>query len=229
MKMKNRLLLITVLLLRALINDNCASAAKPGAYGLWPGYYGSIALNSRWGLWAEAQYRAYDFRLDLEQLLLRGAVTYNVRPDVQLAAGYAYVRSEPYIPGTEQKRVTEEHRLYQQLILRNRWGRVYLTHRYRVEERFLPDEVFKVRFRYFLGGNLCLNHKGMHQGTAYLSAYNELFIHDRRPLFDRNRLYAGVGYNISKNVRIEGGSMWQFLENGYRPQTQLMLWHTMKL
>lgn len=204
---------------------------KPGPFGAWPIYFGSAAINDRWGLWGEAQYRSYDFAGDLDQLLLRTAVTYNLdsAKNVQVAQGYAYVRSEPYIAGTGDKRVTEEHRLYQQLILRQRWGRLYLQHRYRLEERFLADNNFRVRFRYFLSANFCLNKKSLGQGTVYLSAYNELFIHSDQPFFDRDRIFGGLGYGISKTLRLEVGPMWQQVATSGRPQLVVQAFHNFKL
>lgn len=227
--MRRRLFLTAAMFLLAFCGPGVAHAGKPAPYGFWPGYFSAFSLGSRWGLWAETQYRAYDFAGDLEQLLLRGAITCNLRPDAQLAAGYAYVRSEPYIPGTDAKRATDEHRPYQQLILRSRWGRLYSTHRYRVEERFLADGVFKLRFRYSLAASFCLNQKELSPGALYLSAYNEIFIHDRGPHYDRDRIYAGLGYCLSKSLRAEAGNMWQILEQGGRPQLQLMVFHTLRL
>jgi hypothetical protein len=220
--------LFTTLLLSLL--SLTTFAAGPGSFGLWPAYYGSGAINNRLGIWLELQPRMYDFEGDLEQVLARAAITYNLTNDgtVQLAQGYGYIRSEPYISGTENKRVTEEHRVYQQLILRQRWGRFYLQHRYRLEERFLQDD-FRVRLRYFLSGNLCLNAKEMKPGTAFLSAYNEVFLHTDRPVFDRNRLYGGLGYVFNKNFRLEAGGMWQMQEAVTRPQLQIILWHNFKL
>ncbi len=205
-------------------------AAKPGPYGLWPAYYGSIGLNDRFGIWAEGQYRCYDLTGDLEQLLLRTAITYNPsgNKNVQFAQGYGYVRSEPYLAGTESKRVTEEHRLYQQLILRQRFSPFYLQHRYRIEERFLSND-FRVRFRYFLSGNLCLNKRELSKGAIFLSAYNEIFLHSNKPVFDRNRLYAGLGCVLSKSVRMEAGHMWQMQESNTRQQVQLILWHNFEI
>jgi hypothetical protein len=212
-----------------LLSTIGAFAEGPASYGFWPGYYGHASISKKFGVWLEAQPRMYDFAGDLEQLLLRTSVTYKLSPDVQVAQGYGYVRSEPYITGTEQKRVTKEHRVYQQLVLRQRWGRLHLQHRYRVEERFLADNNFRMRFRYFLGANLCLNEKELKEGTLYLSGYNEAFLHTDKPVFDRNRLYGGIGYGLSNSVRIEAGHMWQMQEATTRPQLQLMLWHNFKL
>lgn len=205
-----------------------ASAVKPAPYGLWPGYYGAASIGPKSGIWLEVQPRMYDFEGDLEQLLTRVAYTYKLTPEVQVAQGYGYIRSEPYISGTEEQRVTEEHRVYQQLIMRQRFGRFHLQHRYRLEERFLQND-FRVRFRYFLGGNLCLNSKELQAKTAYLSLYNELFVHADKPVFDRNRLYGGVGYVVSKSIRLEAGNMWQMQETTTRPQLQIMVWHNFNL
>lgn len=203
---------------------------KPADFGCWPIYFGAAAINDRWGLWGEAQYRSFDFAGDLEQLLLRTAVTYNLdeAKNVQVAQGYAYARSEPYYPGTETKYVTEEHRLYQQLSLRQRWGRLYLQHRYRLEERFRQDD-FSLRFRYFLFANLCLNKPSLEQGTVYLSAYNEIFISNKATYFDRNRIFGGVGYGFSKSFRLEVGPMWQQLATTGRPQLVIQAFHNFKL
>jgi hypothetical protein len=218
-----------LILFLLLLPGSNAFAAKPGPYGFWPGYYGSGTINERLGVWLEVQPRMYDFQGDLEQLLTRAAITYKLTPDAQVAQGYGYIRSEPYIAGTEDKRITEEHRVYQQLVLRQRWSRLFLQHRYRLEERFLPDNNFRLRFRYFIGGNLCLNKKELVPGTAYLSLYNEVFLHTDKPVFDRNRLYGGLGYTISKSLRVEAGNMWQMQEATTRPQLQLMLWHNFNL
>ena len=216
-------------LLLVLITVGTTRAAKPGPYGFWPGYFGHAAINSRLGVWLEAQPRMYDFSGDLEQLLVRTAVTYKLNAEVQVAQGYGYIRSEPYIAGTEDKRVTEEHRIYQQLISRQRWQRVYLQHRYRAEERFLADQQFRMRFRYMLGANICLNDKEQKAGTLYLSLYNELFLHTDKPVFDRNRLFGGVGYGLSPTLRIEAGHLWQMQEAATRQQLQVMLFHNFKL
>ncbi len=52
----------------------------------------------------------------------------------------------------------------------------------------------------------------------YLSAYNEIFINTKTQLFDRNRIYSGLGYRINKNIRIEAGYMNQLFLNGSRDQ-----------
>ena len=56
----------------------------------------------------------------------------------------------------------------------------------------------------------------------YISAYNEIFLNTETTIFDRNRLYGGVGFKLNENLRIEVGYMNQFLETRSRDQLNIM-------
>ena len=114
--------------------------------------------------------------------------------------------------------------MYQQFITKQNFNRVFLQHRYRVEERFIEND-FKLRFRYFLSINVPLNKKIITTNTFYLSAYNEIFINAQQPTFDRNRIYGAVGYGINKNLKIELGFMSQILQTTSTKQLQIVLFN----
>lgn len=114
-----------------------------------------------------------------------------------------------------------EHRIYQQFITKQQFGRVGLQHRYRFEQRWIEDN-FRLRIRYFISTNIALNNSKMTDGTFYLSAYNEVFLNTRATVFDRNRFYIGLGYRLNKMVRFEVGQMKQTLNNGVRNQLNLI-------
>lgn len=61
--------------------------------------------------------------------------------------------------------------------------------------------------------------------TFYASAYNEIFLNFKEPVFDRDRLYAGLGYAINKNIKVETGLMYQIYSNRNRPQFQFILFN----
>ena len=88
-----------------------------------------------------------------------------------------------------------------------------VQHRYRFEQRFVEDN-FKLRFRYFLGLNVPLNNAELIEKTIYLSAYNEIFLNTKNTVFDRNRLYSGLGYKLNNSLKFEIGYMNQFLAGG---------------
>ena len=201
------------------------AAAQESETGNWMMYFGNQKLSDRWNWHNEIQYRNYNMIGDLEQLLFRTGIGYNLSDNNNnLLLGYAYIYSEPYIAGTDDKNETSEHRVFQQLITRQTFDRFYVQHRYRIEERFIEDD-FKLRFRYFLGLNVPLNKKEMAKGAVYLSLYNEIFLQDRDPVFDRDRIYGALGYVLTPYMRIEAGYMVQLLSAGHRGQLQIALFN----
>jgi|SRR5690606_16787819 len=190
--------------------------------GNWIMYFGNKQINSKFNWHHEVQYRNYNAIGDLEQLLLRTGIGYNLTENNNnILLGYGYILSENYIAGTDDKIDVNEHRIYQQFITKQKISIVSLQHRYRFEQRFVEDD-FRLRFRYFLGFNIPVNNKTLDDKTLYLSAYNEIFLNTKDNVFDRNRLYGGLGYKINKQLRFELGYMNQFLQNTSRDQINIM-------
>lgn len=191
--------------------------------GNWLIYIGSKKIDEQWNWHHEIQYRNYNFIGDLEQLLIRTGIGYNLSPkNNNLLLGYGFIQSEPYIAGTDEKARVIEHRIFQQFITKQTFGRFSLQHRYRIEERFVADD-FKLRFRYFLAFNIALDKPEMGPKTWYLSAYNELFINGQAAVFDRNRIYGALGYQINSQIKAELGYMSQVYEKSSREQLQMVV------
>ena len=115
-----------------------------------------------------------------------------------------------------------EHRIFQQFITRQNKSRLKLQHRFRLEERWVENSDFKLRFRYFLGLNVPLNNAELVDKTVYLSSYNELFLNHKKTVFDRNRIYGGLGYKLNSRVKFEIGYLNQFVNAGSRDQINLI-------
>jgi len=218
---------LTLIVFVALISQQ--SIAQKNDVGNWFLYFGNQKLNKNWNWHNEVQYRNYNFAGDLQQLLLRTGLGYNLSENNNnLLLGYGFIRSENYIPNTDEKIGNNEHRIYQQFITKQTFGRVNLQHRYRIEERFLEND-FQLRFRYFLSLNLPLNNKALTDKTVYLSAYDEIFIKDQTPSYDRNRLYGGLGYVINNKFKIELGYLNQATQASHRNQFQIMFFNSLPL
>ena len=203
------------------------SYSQKSETGNWFIYFGNQKINPKWNWHNEVQYRSYDFIADTNQLLLRTGIGYNLTEDNNnLLLGYGFINTQKYIPNSDEKTDTNEHRIYQQFITKQKLGRVIVQHRYRIEERFLTND-FQMRFRYFLGINIPINKKTLEKNAIYLSSYNELFINAESPLFDRNRLYGALGYMIHKNIKIEAGFMAQTLEISNRNQFQIAIFNNL--
>ncbi|WP_418638603.1 DUF2490 domain-containing protein [Winogradskyella sp.] len=190
--------------------------------GNWLIYIGNKKLNSKWNIHNEVQYRNYNAVGDLEQLLLRTGVGYNLSDNNDnILLGYGYILSENYIGESDDKSSVNEHRIFQQFITKQKVGKVGLSHRYRFEQRFVEDD-FKLRFRYFLGVKIPLQYKEEAKTPLYVSLYNEIFLNTKSSVFDRNRVFGGIGYTFSDNLRLELGYMNQFFETFGRDQINMI-------
>ncbi|OAV42965.1 DUF2490 domain-containing protein [Lewinella sp. 4G2] len=226
-----------LLLLCALSSHATLAQSGPDEdqLGSWYMYFfnKSFSEESRFGLQGDLQYRAWDAGGDLEQLLLRGGLTY--RPEnanVLLTLGYANITTGEFGDGDA---TTGESRIYQEALLPHRLSnRIRLTHRFRYEQRFVDDQDFRTRYRYNLFVNILLNADEFARKTVYVALYNELFINGQTNIgdgrtvqyFDRNRTYLGLGYGLRDNLRVQAGWMQQTTVNWQKGQTQLSLHHS---
>ena len=193
--------------------------------GNWLIYIGNKQLNSKWNIHNEVQYRNYNAIGDLEQLLLRTGLGYTFNETNNVLLGYGYILSENYLGNSDEKISVNEHRIFQQFTSSQNLGSVKIGHRYRFEQRFVESD-FKLRFRYFLSLKVPICKNENQESKYYLSAYNEIFLNSKTTIFDRNRLYGGLGYNINKNIRLEIGYMNQFFETTSRDQLNVMTFVT---
>ena len=199
-----------------------SSAAQNSDFGNWLIYIGNKKVNSKWNVHNEVQYRNYDAIGDLEQLLLRTGLGYNLSENNHnLLLGYGYILSQNYSADTEDKLDVNEHRIFQQFTSKQKIGNVSLSHRYRFEQRFIESD-FKMRLRYFLAFKVPILKTETSPTKLYLSAYNEVFLNTESDVFDRNRVYGGLGYQLNNNVRIEAGYMNQLFEHSSRDQFNLI-------
>ena len=204
----------------------------------WMVYAGDHPLTGPWGLHLESQWRRHDAGIRPQQLLLRPAVNYQLRPAVGLSAGYAYVTTHRYGEYPVQSPFPE-HRIYQQVTVQHKIRRVELLHRARNEQRWLGQTMvspsgdrghrtwrYQNRFRYMVRAVVPLKRK-----PWYFASSNELFLnyaptHGARA-FDQNRAFVGIGRLVARETRVEAGYMQQTLLQ--RNGRVLELNHTLQL
>ncbi len=219
-----------------LIISICLLVAKKGnaqlnedQMGAWYMYFFNTTFNeSPWGVQGDVQFRNWNIAGDLEQLLLRGGITYKPKKaDIKLTLGYGNITTGSY--GSD-KSTSAESRIYQEALFSVQFGnRLYTNHRFRYEQRFVEGQDLRTRYRYNLFLNIALNKAEMNKKTLYLAFYNELFINGQRStgngntveIFDRNRFYAGLGYIIKEGLKIQFGVMNQTTDNWSKNQLQL--------
>ena len=195
------------------------SNAQQSDLGNWLIYFGNKQFNEKWNLHHEIQYRNYNLLGDMEQLLIRTGIGYNLGSRSNLLVGYGYINSENYTGISNAQETVQEHRIYQQFITKQNIGTVALQHRYRFEQRFIEGD-FRTRFRYFLGINIPFK-----DSNYYTSIYNEIFLNGDGNVFDRNRIYSGIGYRFNSKVRFEFGYMSQVFQGFSRDQLNFMTFY----
>ncbi|MCC6931400.1 MAG: DUF2490 domain-containing protein [Gemmatimonadaceae bacterium] len=196
-------------------------------FNAWFNVVGENRLSRQWYLDYDVSLRRSGPLEEMQQLLPRLGVRYQVNPAVRVTWGYAFAETWPYgkLPNTFR---FPEHRMWEQLQLNHAVGRVALNHRYRLEQRWLGrvaledgDEAVQNwvrtnRMRYRLQATLPLQGKTLDDGEFYLQGNNELFINwganVQFNVFDQNRTILAVGRRFSEKLRAEVGYMEQVVE-----------------
>ena len=203
--------------------------------GAWYMYFWNARFgDGPWGLQGDVQLRQWNVAGDLEQLLLRGGLTYTPENVVgTFTLGYANITTGQF--GGDFDGTAGENRIYQEALLPHRIAdRLLLTHRLRYEQRFNEGQDFRTRYRYMLFVNVPFNGTSLGEGVWYAALYNELFVNGERAIgdgrtvefFDRNRTYVGLGYGLSPKLRAQLGVMRQATDTWTKDQLQFSLHHS---
>ncbi len=201
---KINLLLVTLTLI--LLSNPLL--AQQDIFGNWLMYFGTNKIADDWSIHSEVQYRNHTIEpVNIEQLLLRTGVNYHFNKSTVFTLGYGYIASHDF-ESEQTAPESRESRIFQQLILINKIGRVKLEHRYRVEQRWVNSD-YKNRLRYRLMAFVPINKPTIEAGTFFLGVYDEIFMNTKQTYFDRNRLYAALGYQINNITQVQVGYLRQ--------------------
>ncbi|SHI38449.1 Protein of unknown function [Hymenobacter daecheongensis DSM 21074] len=189
----------------------------------------TLRFAERWSGHLEYQFRRDEGLARWQQSLLRTGLNYQVNDKLTVRLGYAWIETFPYgdYPIQGAGRQFAEHRLYQMATLNNPIGRVEVSHRFMLEQRYFgrylsaastrPDEwVYVNRARYMARVQVPLYAPNPTNRGPYAAAYNEIFLGFGRNVnenvFDQNRLALLLGYRFGPKVRLEGGFFQQRLQ-----------------
>lgn len=191
----------------------------------WYAVNADVTLSGPWALLADGSIRRSGPVHESQASFIRGGIAYALSPQVRVAVGANWSRTYPYgaLPVTYP---TTERRTWQQLLLSHDVGRLELSHRYRLEQRFRgrrdDADVDRVdrwertsRFRYQVRGTLPLRGDQIEPGGYYVTAANEVFVSFGRfvasNVFDQDRATIAVGRRLDANWRTEVGFLEQVL------------------
>lgn len=198
-----------LLLLVAMLWCTSASAQnnKTGTWGII-----TVTLpgdsTHRWGSYIELQTRTNEFFNQAFYYEVKGGISYDIAKNYTALIGTGRYITYDYNHLDEGPTVLET-RLWEQMTVNQFLDRIKIEHRYRVEQRFF-ETGYRNRFRYRLNMAVPLNHRKFEPKTYYIAAFNEIFLNNKPPHFERNRFSLAMGYQFDKSLTIQAGWMSQY-------------------
>jgi hypothetical protein len=206
------------LALAAIVSVPCsAQGLQDTNVNAWFMYFGDHPVSDRFGVHLEGQARRADAGLTWQQLLIRPGINYQLNGNVMFTVGYAFARSSPY-GDYPARSIFPEHRVFQQALIKHKFGKIAFQHRLRLEQRLVgvaSDWELRNRFRYMLRADIPLPFAKSKGKPFGLGIYDEPFVHfggNRGIRFlDQNRAYAALTYKLTRSNRLEFGYLHQYV------------------
>lgn len=164
----------------------------------------------KWGGYIELQARSNEFFNQFYYYETKGGISYDIAKNYTALVGTGRYYTEA-MPSFNQAQVTE-FRMWEQLTVSQFLDRVKIEHRYRAEQRWL-NGIYRNRFRYRLNLAIPLNHPKIDPKTYFVSVFDEIFLNDKAPHFERNRFSAALGYQFDKSLSVQAGWLNQYNYN----------------
>ncbi|RYZ93740.1 MAG: DUF2490 domain-containing protein [Sphingobacteriaceae bacterium] len=162
----------------------------------------------RWGAYIELQTRTNTLFNQAFYYEVKGGISYDIAKNYTALIGTGRYITYDY-EDLDGPPTALETRLWEQMVVNQFLDRIKIEHRYRVEQRFF-ETGYRNRFRYRLNLAVPLNHRKIDAKTAYLAVFNEIFLNNKAPHFERNRFYLGLGYQFDKSLSVQAGWMNQY-------------------
>ncbi|MFN7115724.1 MAG: DUF2490 domain-containing protein [Saprospiraceae bacterium] len=179
------------------------------ALGTWNILNVKVDVSDRWSVFVEPQLRSLRFYNHFHYYEIKGGVTYDLSKNFSLTAGFG--RYDTYQEGGDfvTPKANNEIRSWVQLQMYQYLNRVRFEHRYRAEQRWTSDG-YRNRFRYRFNTIFPLNRAVIEPGAFYFTVWDELFLTNQAPYFERNRFFVGGGYEFSPLFTLQMGWINQF-------------------
>ena len=167
-------------------------------------------IHPKFFLYAEGQLRGIEDYSYPDYYEIKGGVGYNLTKNHKPFIGIGRY-------GNYKNRIMdkEEFRFWLQDVIDVKAGKFKFENRFRAEKSWFYEPVKdvhsdRIRLRYRLNISVPLNAETVKPGTVFANVYDEVFfITTEKPLFARNRVFGGFGYQIDENFGMATGYLWQ--------------------
>lgn len=194
----------------------------------WLGSFNTVKLGKKTSLHTDVQWRSTDKLKHTQTFLFRPGLNVHVNSRLIISAGYAYIHNRRVISNVVG--FTPEHRIWEQLIYNHKISKIAVSHRFRLEQRFIGQtkvannelendgSIYANRFRYFIRNILPLQKGVSFVKGPFAALQNEVFLNFGNTsnlngqVFDQNRLYLAAGYRLNPAFDLEAGYMYQYVK-----------------
>jgi hypothetical protein len=192
----------------------------------WTSVNTQARIADKWAVIADLHIRRTDYLKNNNFYYTRVGATYHINNNlsVSLSGGHMWLANKT----ATTELFVNENRLVQQIQLNQPLGKINLSQRLRIEERWIQNVInselsdsyrYSTRFRYQLGLLIPL---GKNKYIPSLSFADELMMQSGKQIiynnFDQNRLFAGIKQQITPSLAADFGYMhvWQQRLSGYQ-------------
>jgi len=199
-----------------------AQNSKAGTWGI-----ATIVLpgdsSHKWGGYSEFQIRTNGVLSQFMYDEIKAGISYDIDKDFTVLLGTGRYTTFDY-QNLSAGPITTENRLWEQVTTNQFLYRLKLEHRYRVEQRWV-NGAYRNRFRYRLNVFVPFNHTKVIAKTWFLSVFDEVFLNNEVPNFERNRISAALGYQFDRSWIFQAGwiNQYNYTEASSNNKNNLML------
>jgi hypothetical protein len=183
-------------------------------------------VNSKWAFLFDAHIRCNQFLDQNNFKLLRAGILHNIDNTISVAGGYAHEWLYPSTQGWHT--ISNENRIYQQVLLLSKLDKIGFIQRIRNEQRwqqkitndkFTGSYKFTDRVRYLLSMNIPVF---KNNSLPELNISDEILLQTGKEVvnntFDQNRIFIGIKQKISKALSFDTGYMYIYQQKstGYQ-------------
>lgn len=203
----------------------------------WLVYTGTFKIKPKLAIHTEYQWRRLNGLKDWQQGLFRYGINYTIHKVISLNAGYVFAQTFLYgdYPNVN---ASPEHRLFEQVVLKQAIDKIDLSHRFTLEQRFVGkvtltnnkkniDWNYQNRIRYRLRTEIPIDRKQQLENKWRIILQDELFIgwgkNIGANIFDQNRIAVLLAYKLNKNIKLEAGYINQVLQQAKRINDKTVL------
>ncbi|RYD71901.1 MAG: DUF2490 domain-containing protein, partial [Sphingobacteriales bacterium] len=130
--MKNIILFVT------LFTFNFCTTAQTQTSG-WLATFNTVKVGKKTSIHSDFQWRSADELKYTQTLLLRTGLNYHLNKKTTITAGYAFIHNYRNMGGVDG--YVPEHRIWEQFIYSHKLNKVSISHRFRLEQRFLSKTI----------------------------------------------------------------------------------------